>query len=364
MISQLIIAAATFTVAGVLSTLFVWLAIPLSHRFRIVDHPAPRRAHSREMPRGGGLPLALAFSGAVGVTFLLGVDRYDVEVHRIVLLLVAGGLLALVMLNDDIAGMRPAVKFACQVGAALIVALPRVAGTERGIVIEAFNAPLGDRVVQLPVSVAIVVTVIWIVGMINTVNLLDGLDGLAGSVTLVACIILFVHTFVHPQFTISLLAAALGGTVVGFLFFNWHPARIIMGDAGASFLGLSLAVISIIGGAKIATALLALGLPILDVAWLILYRGMHRRSPFAADRAHLHHRLTDAGLHPPDVVAYVAGLSLVFGLAALLLPSRGMKAAAIGLLAVILLTTVGLLARRERLLSNETGSRTTPAGPG
>lgn len=362
--NEILIAAATFVVAGTVSALLVWLAIPLSHRFGIIDQPAPRRAHAGEMPRGGGLPLFLAFGSAVGTTFLFGVERYHVEVHRIVLLLAAGGLLALVMLNDDMVGMRPAVKLACQVGAALIVALPRIAGAERGIVIETFNAPLGDRVVQLPVSVAIVVTVVWIVGMINTVNLLDGLDGLAGSVTLVACIILFVHTFVHPQFTISLLAAALGGTVVGFLFFNWHPARIIMGDAGASFLGLSLAVISIIGGAKIATALLALGLPILDVAWLILYRGLHRRSPFTADRAHLHHRLTDAGLHPPDVVAYVAGLSLVFGLAALLLPSRGMKAAAIGLLAVILLATVGLLTRREQRLADDADSSGTCAGTG
>ncbi|MGI8642538.1 MAG: MraY family glycosyltransferase [Thermomicrobiales bacterium] len=353
MAERLAIAAATFGVAAGLSALFVWLAIPLSRRFGLVDHPAPRRAHPGTMPRGGGIPMVLAFVAAVGLTFWLGVERYSEEIHRVILLLMAAGLLGLVMVYDDAIGMSPGIKLLCQTCAALIVVLPRFEGSGRGIVIETFNAPVGDGVVALPLGVGVVVTVLWIVGMINTVNLLDGLDGLAGSVTLVASIILFVHTFLHPQFTISLLAAALGGAVTGFLLFNWHPARIIMGDAGASFLGLSLAVISIIGGAKIATALLALGLPILDVVWLILYRGVHRRSPFVADRSHLHHRLSDAGLHPPDVVAYVAGLSLVFGLAALLLPTREWKAVAIGLLAMILVVTVAVLARRERRLARD-----------
>ena len=343
--------AATFAVAAGVSAFLVWLAIPLSYRFGVVDRPGPRRAHSSTMPRGAGLPIYLGFAAAVGFTFIIGVDRFSIEVHRILLLLLGGGLLCLVMLWDDALGMTPWVKLLCQTGAALVVVGPGLLDSQRGIVIESFNAPVGDGVITLPILVGAMVTVIWVVGFINTMNLLDGLDGLAGSVTLVACAILFVHTFVHPQFTISLLAVALGGAVVGFLPFNWHPARIIMGDAGASTLGFTLAVIAIIGGAKIATALLALGLPILDVAWLILYRGMHRRSPFAADRAHLHHRLTDAGLHPPNVVAYVAGLSLTFGLAALLLPSRELKAVAIAALAVILLATTWILARRERRVS-------------
>ncbi len=178
------------------------------------------------------------------------------------------------------------------------------------------------------------------------------MDGLAASVTLVACAVLFAHTYFwpreDPQFTISLLPAVLAAAVVGFLPFNWHPARIVMGDAGAYFLGYALAIISIIGGAKIATALLALGLPILDVAWLILYRLYHGRSPVRADRGHLHHRLVDSGWGHARVVVFVAGVSALFGASALLLPNREAKLAAIGVLGVVLLTTVAVLARQDR----------------
>jgi UDP-GlcNAc:undecaprenyl-phosphate/decaprenyl-phosphate GlcNAc-1-phosphate transferase len=199
---------------------------------------------------------------------------------------------------------------------------------------------------------AIGFTLFWIVGMANAVNWIDGLDGLAASVTLVACAILFAHTYFwprdDPQFTISLLPVVLGAAVLGFLPFNWHPAKVIMGDSGAHFLGFSLAIVAIIGGAKIATALLALGLPILDVAWVIFYRIIHRRSPLVADRGHLHHRLIDGGWGHARVVLFVAGISALFGLVGLVLPNRESKLAAIVLLGLVLLGTVAILALRDR----------------
>ena len=184
--------------------------------------------------------------------------------------------------------------------------------------------------------------------MMNTLNWVDGLDGLAGSIALVACVVLFLHTYFRPtgdpQFTISLLAIALAGAIVGFLPFNWHPARIIMGDTGAMFLGFALATISIIGGAKIATALLALGVPILDMAWVIVYRLAHGRSPLHADRGHLHHRLLDAGLTQRQIVACFAGLTGVFGALALALPSREDKLIAMAVMGVILVALIAVLA--------------------
>jgi UDP-GlcNAc:undecaprenyl-phosphate/decaprenyl-phosphate GlcNAc-1-phosphate transferase len=255
------------------------------------------------------------------------------------------------MAYDDAVGLSPWSKLAWQIVAAALVVLPRVRGPDHGIVIERFNAPLADQV-ELPLALAIVVSFVWIVGFANALNFVDGLDGLAGSVTLVACGILFAHTYFwprdDPQFTISLLPLVLGAAVIGFLPFNWHPARIIMGDAGAQFLGFALAVLAIIGGAKIATALLALGLPALDLAWVVLYRVAHGRSPLRADRGHLHHRLVDLGWSQQRVVVYVAGLSALFGGAALLLPSRELKLAAIVLVGVVLLATVALIARVDR----------------
>jgi UDP-N-acetylmuramyl pentapeptide phosphotransferase/UDP-N-acetylglucosamine-1-phosphate transferase len=191
-------------------------------------------------------------------------------------------------------------------------------------------------------------TIFWIVGMMNTMNWLDGLDGLASSVTLVATAVLFAHTYFwprdNPQFTISIIALVLAAAVAGFLPFNWHPSKTILGDAGANFLGFTLAVLSIIGGAKIATALLALGLPVLDVAWVILYRIRHGRSPLSADRGHLHHRLLDRGWSQAKITLFVAGISAMFGVLALVLPTRGSKLAAMFGLGLVLLFTVGGLA--------------------
>jgi UDP-N-acetylmuramyl pentapeptide phosphotransferase/UDP-N-acetylglucosamine-1-phosphate transferase len=144
------------------------------------------------------------------------------------------------------------------------------------------------------------------------------------------------------------LPLALGAAVIGFLPFNWNPAKVIMGDSGANFLGYALAVASIIGGAKIATALLALGLPVLDVAWVILYRIAKGRSPLKADRGHLHHRLLDSGWSQAQIVLFVAGISLIAGIASLLLPTRGSKLGAILVLGTTMLVFLALLAIRDQ----------------
>jgi UDP-N-acetylmuramyl pentapeptide phosphotransferase/UDP-N-acetylglucosamine-1-phosphate transferase len=255
------------------------------------------------------------------------------------------------MLYDDAVGLGPWPKLGWQTLAAALIVLPRLRGPEHGLVIDRFNSPFGEPI-AVPLLVAVPLTIAWMVGLTNALNWADGLDGLAGSVTLVACAVLFVHTYFRPagdpQFTISLLPLLLGAATVGFLPFNWHPARVFMGDAGAHFLGFTLAVTAIIGGAKIATAVLALGLPLLDVAWVVLYRVINGRSPLVADRGHLHHRLLDSGWSQGRVVAFVAGSSAAFGASALLLPSRGMKLGAIGIVALVLLSTVAVLAHRDR----------------
>lgn len=345
--------AVAFGVAAGLSWLLVAHTIPLLVRLGLVDQPGPRRAHTRPMPRGAGPAMFLAFGFGLALTFSFDILRFKEEQERLLLLLAGAGVLTGVMVYDDALGIRPLPKLAWQTVAALLVALPRLNGELHGIVIERFNQPFGGTV-ELPLALAIAVTVVWIVGMVNTLNWVDGLDGLAGSVTLVSCLVLFIHTYFGAggdrQFTISLLPALLAGSVAGFLVFNWSPAKVIMGDSGAHFLGFSLAIIAIIGGAKIATALLALGLPILDVAWVIVYRVVHRRSPLEADRGHLHHRLADSGWGHARVVLFIAAVSAAFGVAGLLLPTREAKLAAIAVIGVVLLATVATLAARDRRL--------------
>lgn len=343
------IAAIVFGVSVAASAFLVHRSIAICRYLGLMDPPNPRKVHAAPLPRGAGVGMFLAFLLGVAVSFWFNVDRFASETERIVLLLAGCCLIVVVMVADDAVGIAPLPKLGWQLGAALLVVVPRLRGEHHGIVIERFNAPAFGTI-ELPLLVALAFTVFWIVGMMNTLNWVDGLDGLAGSVTLVSCVILFLHTYFwprgNPQFTISLLPLALGAAVIGFLPFNWHPAKIIMGDSGANFLGYALAISSIIGGAKIATALLALGLPILDVAWVILYRIAHGRSPLVADRGHLHHRLLDSGWSQARIVLFVSGISLVAGIASLLLPNKGAKLGAIVVLGLVLLALLALLATR------------------
>lgn len=353
--SHALIAAIVFAVAAAISAGALGPILRFAERVKLYDMPEARRVHTSPIPRIGGLAIYLGFIIAVAISFMLPVLRFDVEIERILLLVVGATVVVAVMFFDDVFGIPPIPKLAFQIGAAGIVVLPRLRDVDAGIIIEQFNVPYIGTV-HLPIVVAIVFTLFWIVGMMNAVNWADGLDGLAGSITLIATLILFLHTYFrppgNPQFTISLLAIALAGAIVGFLPWNWHPARIIMGDTGAMFLGFALATISIVGGAKIATALLALGVPILDMAWVILYRVMNGRSPLYADRGHLHHRLLDAGLSQTQIVGVFAVLTAVFGAFALALPTRETKLYAMVGMGIVVLALVAILAHRKSSRDN------------
>ncbi|TVR72870.1 MAG: undecaprenyl/decaprenyl-phosphate alpha-N-acetylglucosaminyl 1-phosphate transferase [Sphaerobacteraceae bacterium] len=339
----LIVAAGTIALVRII----VPALLRLAHDRDLLLYPTdPRQVHTSPIPKFGGIAMFMAFCGGIAITFMLPVERFPEEIERIVLLVTGAAIVAGVMLYDDLIGIAPLPKLAWQILAAGVMIVPRFRGEEHGLVIEQFTNPFGGMI-ELPLLLAIPITLLWIVGMMNTLNWVDGLDGLACTITLVATSVLFLHTFFRPpgdpQFTISLLAVALGAAVIGFISYNWHPSRILMGDTGAMFLGFSLAVISIIGGAKIATALLALWVPILDVAWVIIYRILHGRSPLKADRGHLHHRLLDMGWTQPQIVLLFGGLSGTLGIASLLIPTPQMKlfllilagAAGVGILALL-----------------------------
>ena len=311
----------------------------------------PRRIHQRPTPRLGGVAIFLGFMSALGATWLLDVpqlQRFPIESFRLGLLIVGASLLWLVMLVDDLRGLSPRVKLVAQLAAALIAVGPygwewtlHDSGGARGIIATAFNTPLGQaNFHKWWPPLAIGFTVFWIVGMVNALNWIDGLDGLAGGVTLIAALVLAAHTFSLGQYSLVLLPLALAGACAGFLPYNLHPARIFMGDSGAMVLGYLLAICSIIGGAKLATALLVLGIPLLDGVWMIIWRRLRGTRATSADRAHLHHKLYDLGLSQRQVVGFYYGVSAVFGSLALLLPASWLK-----LIALLILTLLmgGLL---------------------
>jgi UDP-GlcNAc:undecaprenyl-phosphate GlcNAc-1-phosphate transferase len=161
------------------------------------------------------------------------------------------------------------------------------------------------------------------VGMMNSINFMDGLDGLSTGVSLVAALTLGVISLSTPgQYHVALLCAALAGALAGFLPWNFHPARVFIGTTGVFAIGYALAVLSILGVAKVAVALLVLGVPIIDTFWIIIRRVSSGHSPFQPDRGHFHHRLLDLGLTHRGAVLLIYGVSVLLALLSIWLANR------------------------------------------
>lgn len=285
----------------------------LSVRWGVVAVPGGRRKHGRVMPLLGGLPVYGAF--LVGIIALYALDPPTGEDAKLLRGILLGGLVVVGGGFLDDFWEQPAWRqFAVQfVGTAVAIYFE--------VFIERFTNPLtGELIVVQPTAVAMVFTLFWVAGMMNTLNWLDGLDGLAAGVSTIAALLFAWHSYNLGQTTVALFPLALAGALLGFLPYNFAPAKIFLGSAGAYFLGYSLATMSIIAPAKIATALLVLAVPIIDVAWQIFDRVRRGRSPFQGDRGHLHFRLADAGWATQRIVLGYYVVSLVLGLVAIYAP--------------------------------------------
>jgi UDP-GlcNAc:undecaprenyl-phosphate GlcNAc-1-phosphate transferase len=229
---------------------------------------------------------------------------------ELIALFLGGGLAALVGALDDLFDLRARWQLLGQVAlAGLAVAL--------GVGVEAINNPFGPGAIAFGAPFAAAFTIVWIVGMINSMNFIDGLDGLSTGIALIAAVtlgILSITTQVAQPF-VAVLCVVLAGALLGFLRYNFRPASIFQGTAGVMFMGYALAILSIIGAAKVVVAVLVLGVPIIDTFWVLVRRLAGGRSLFGADRGHIHHRLLDLGLsHRATVLliyAICAGLGLM-----------------------------------------------------
>lgn len=336
---------AVFAVAFAVSWGFTPVAGWLSRRWGLVDETGGRRRHQGAIPRLGGLAIYAGFMVAVLLTqsFHQGDDAF--RLRGLLLgstVIVIGGLL------DDRFQFSALPQMAITLAAALVAA-------RYWVFLERINNPFSnapDAQIVFPLPVTLVLTLLWYAGVTTTVNWLDGLDGLAAGVSAIAVLVLFVHMLSMGQLSVALLPLALLGATLGFLPRNWHPARIFVGSSGAYFLGFAVGGLSLIGGAKAATALLVLGVPILDVAWQILDRVRHGRSPASGDRGHLHFRLVDLGVPQERIVLFYYALSAAFGLLALFIPSRLYKLLALTGLALVVIVVLAVVThlgeRRER----------------
>jgi UDP-GlcNAc:undecaprenyl-phosphate/decaprenyl-phosphate GlcNAc-1-phosphate transferase len=298
-----------FVLAAVLALAFSIVVRRLCLKYKLLDRPNARKVHRRPIPRLGGIAIFLAF---VVVSMLLyrPVNAYEGRVY--IGLLAAAVVTVAVMAWDDIRGLPPLLRLGVQTLAAFIAIYPAGHGT----LIEVIHNPLiteNNGQTPLPLWIAVIFTWFWIVGMMNTINWVDGLDGLAAGVVTITALVMALISWLLGQQTAALLCAILAGATLGFLPLNWHPARLFMGDSGAMFLGLALAVLSNVGGAKLATMLLLLGLPILDTSRVILRRMRAGRSPLRFDTSHLHHRLLAGGLSQRQIVLIFYAVTAIFG---------------------------------------------------
>jgi UDP-GlcNAc:undecaprenyl-phosphate/decaprenyl-phosphate GlcNAc-1-phosphate transferase len=327
------------TVAFIIALIVTPLAGRVGGQLGIVDVPGPRRLHQGVIPRLGGVGLYVSFSLTLVLLLVLPQDwlplRQDPkELTRLTGMLIGCTFMFLMGLLDDRRQLGPLQQFVGQLVAAGIASLFL-------IFIERVMNPFSNQLLIFPWPLVVGFTFFWIVGMVNTVNWLDGLDGLAGGVTAIACAVLTLHMVREGQYSVALLPLALLGSLLGFLPYNFHPARVFMGSSGSSFLGFAMGTLSIISGAKMATVLLVMGIPIIDVAWQILNR-LRRQAgtPWQGDLGHLHYRLLECGLSQRQIVGLMYAFSACFGLAALVISSRMYKLyALLGLGAV----TVGVL---------------------
>jgi UDP-GlcNAc:undecaprenyl-phosphate GlcNAc-1-phosphate transferase len=314
-------------VAFAISLVATPAARELSRRWQIVAWPGGRRQHGRPIAKLGGLSVTLAYLAGVGLIYWLLPPEGDdaIRLRGVVLgtlIVFVGGLI------DDRWEQSPWFQFAVQF-AASAVAISHI------VFIERFTDPFtGEPRLIEPLGVVIAITLLWIVGLINTVNWLDGQDGLAAGVGTIAAILFAWHGIRLGQEAVAAFPLALAGALLGFLTFNFAPARIFLGSAGAFVLGYNLATLAILSPAKIATALLVLAVPILDGLWRVIDRLRHGRSPFFGDRGHLHLRLADMGVPTRWIVVGYYGFSLAFGLVAIF---------ATGLAKVIILLLLGAL---------------------
>jgi UDP-GlcNAc:undecaprenyl-phosphate GlcNAc-1-phosphate transferase len=330
-----------------LALLLTPLAGRLGHRLGIVDRPGGRRAHKGQVSRLGGVALFVAFSAAIGVAAWRGIltAGYNGDDFTRLNGLLIGGLGAFLFgLLDDRFELSPGVQLACQ----FVLSLVAVSTL---IILERFTLPFFGYVELHAYSwgrwLSVLLTIFWMMGMMNTVNWLDGLDGLAGGVGAILCLVLAIHMHRVGQPSVALLPLALLGVLVGFLPHNF-AARIFLGSAGAFFLGYALGGLGLIAGGRVATVLLVMGLPIVDVAWQIFDRLRHRHAPGQADRGHLHFRLLDLGLSPRTIVLLYWGFCALFGVLALVVSSRLYKLLALAGIGIVVVVVLVWLSRRGK----------------
>ena len=337
--------AIAFLLAFITAFVITPYTIRLAKKVGAVDYPNDRRINKKPMPRLGGLAVIAGFM--VSAIYLIITMSIEKKVNfaeeglnrKLIGCLLGAIILGITCYIDDVKDIKPLVKLAGQVIAAIVV-------VSSGVLIDNFTIPFKENNVMLNEVFSFVLTVGWIVGITNAINLIDGLDGLSSGITLISCIsLLIIFALNESPLIATILITALAGAIVGFLPYNFNPAKTFIGDVGSNFMGFAIAVISILGVAKTYTAIviiapiIVLALPIFDTLWAIVRRIVKTKSingVFKADKGHLHHRLMAKGYTQKQAVLILYGITATLGMVAIILLDSGIwKALSFALLVVV-----------------------------
>lgn len=337
--------AISFLLAFIVSFMVTPYSIKIAEKIGAIDIPKDdRRMRKKSIPKLGGLAVITGF--AISLIYLISVmniegsiNLFDENLYFKKLIGVGIGVIIITITGviDDTKTLKPLQKLFGQVLAAIIA-------VAFGIQISPADIPFVQNM-ELANEISMIVTVIWIVGITNAINLIDGLDGLSSGIALISCIsLLIIFALNYSPMIAILMITSLIGALVGFLPFNFSPAKTFIGDTGSNFLGYILSIVSILGVAKTYTAvvialpMLVLGLPIFDVVWAIIRRvikGKSIKAIFKADKGHLHHRLIAKGFSQKQAVLVMYAMSAALGLFAIILLESGIWKALSFLLMVI-----------------------------
>ncbi len=326
---NLLLYISSFACAFGISLLATPFAKKLSVKVGAIDYPKKRGMHKEPIPRMGGVAIVLGFM----LTMLIVAPFVsEIRTGQFIGFIIGALIIFVLGMLDDIYSVSPKVKLAFQLVAAIIVVY---SGTRINFVLWPFHAYIANF--SAPV------TLVWIIGVTNAVNIIDGLDGLAAGVSGICAFCLMVLCFISGTPEAVVLTAALAGSCLGFLPRNFNPAEVIMGDTGALFLGFVLSVTSIIGVFKsyalvsVIIAAFSLALPIFDTAFAMIRRALNGKPIMEADRGHLHHRLIDSGYTQKQAVVILYLLSALFGVIAILIAIRDIRAAGVVAVSVVVL---------------------------
>ncbi|MFH1772349.1 MAG: MraY family glycosyltransferase [Candidatus Omnitrophota bacterium] len=305
-------------ISFIISYAFTPFIIRIATKHNLITYPGGRRVHEKPTPYMGGLVIYAAFTLSLLFAVLADKQLSENFLNSAFTLFIAGTITVILGVIDDIRDIKSLLKLSGQIAIAGFLYW-------QGFRIDVLTNPFSGSEMEIPRIISVAITSFWIVGMMNAINLIDGLDGLAAGITTIVCACLLFSAIFLENYVTAFILVALGASTLGFLPYNFYPAKIFLGDAGSMLIGVILAVAALVGSqyksttaATLLVPITALAIPISDTFFAVVRRFFNKRPIFRADKKHLHHRLLGMGLPQRQIVLTIYMITLYLGIFAFL----------------------------------------------